>query len=111
MFRFCGLPLALLSCTSVLAGVVQKPGLVLPLDARSHRDAAEAIFVKSYESYRFVHTLVPCETLLTEFNRKFAFGHDDLEPISGTFDDGRNGWGATIVDALTTLVRLRTSRR
>lgn len=34
---------------------------------------------------------------------KFAFGHDDLQPVSLTFNDGRNGWGATIVDAMSTM--------
>jgi len=37
--------------------------------------------------------------------RKFAFGHDDLSPTSESFTDGRNGWGASIVDALDTMVR------
>ena len=36
-------------------------------------------------------------------NRKFAFGHDDLEPVSKSFNDGRNGWGATIIDAMSTM--------
>jgi len=25
--------------------------------------------------------------------REFAFGHDDLSPLSKGFSDGRNGWG------------------
>lgn len=43
--------------------------------------------------------------LMLGLTRKFAFGHDDLEPISETFTDGRNGWGASVVDAMTTMVR------
>lgn len=39
----------------------------------------------------------------TIFRRKFAFGHDDLQPVSMTFNDGRNGWGASIVDGMTTM--------
>ena len=39
----------------------------------------------------------------TMTNRKFAFGHDDLEPVSKSFNDGRNGWGATIIDAMSTM--------
>ena len=35
--------------------------------------------------------------------RKVAFGHDDLQPVSLTFNDGRNGWGATIVDGMPTM--------
>lgn len=58
-FLCSGLSLALLSlCTSALGGAaVQKAGLVLPPDAISHRDAVEAIFVKSYENYKFVDSL------------------------------------------------------
>ena len=37
------------------------------------------------------------------FRREFAYPHDDLTPISETFTDGRNGWGASVVDALTTM--------
>ncbi|KAF4583366.1 alpha-1,2-Mannosidase [Pleurotus pulmonarius] len=76
--------LALASCS--LAGTVQKPGLVLPKGSQQHRDAVTKIFVDSYEAYR-----------------TFAFGHDDLSPESQSFSDGRNGWGATIVDALPTM--------
>ena len=36
--------------------------------------------------------------------REFAFGHDDLTPVSKSFTDGRNGWGASVVDAMTTMV-------
>ncbi|THG96636.1 hypothetical protein EW026_g5234 [Hermanssonia centrifuga] len=35
--------------------------------------------------------------------RKYAWGHDDMTPVTKSFTDSRNGWGATIVDALTTL--------
>lgn len=44
--------------------------------------------------------------MLTCDNRKYAWGHDDLTPLSKSFLDSRNGWGASIVDAMTTLVRL-----
>ncbi len=36
--------------------------------------------------------------------REFAFPHDDLTPLSESFTDGRNGFGASAVDALSTLV-------
>ncbi|KAJ7343377.1 glycoside hydrolase family 47 protein [Mycena albidolilacea] len=81
-----GLLLALVAFDTVRGGQVQKPGLVLPNTARAHRDAVQHIFVTSYEAYR-----------------TFAFGHDDLQPVSETFNDGRNGWGASIVDAMTTI--------
>ena len=37
--------------------------------------------------------------------RRDAWDHDDLAPISQNFYDDRNGWGATIIDALSTMVR------
>jgi hypothetical protein len=36
--------------------------------------------------------------------RKFAFGHDEVAPLSQLPLDPRNGWGATIVDAMSTMV-------
>lgn len=74
--------------SSAFAGLVQIPGLKLPPSAIGQREAVKGIFVKSYEGYR-----------------KFAFGHDDLDPVSFFFSDGRNGWGASIVDAMSTMVR------
>ncbi|KAF9494946.1 glycoside hydrolase family 47 protein [Pleurotus eryngii] len=78
--------IALALASYSLAGTVQKPNLVLPGGSKQHRDAVTKIFVDSYEAYR-----------------TFAFGHDDLSPESQSFSDGRNGWGATIVDALPTM--------
>lgn len=37
-------------------------------------------------------------------SRQFAFPHDEVEPLSRTFTDPRNGWGASIVDGMTTMV-------
>ena len=36
--------------------------------------------------------------------REFAFGHDEVAPLSQKPLDPRNGWGATIVDAMSTMV-------
>lgn len=36
--------------------------------------------------------------------KKYAWGHDELKPVSGMPQDNFNGWGATIVDALDTLL-------
>ncbi|KAF8656303.1 hypothetical protein AX16_002605 [Volvariella volvacea WC 439] len=72
--------------TTALAGPVQNPDLALPPDAADHRQAVLDIFTKSYSAYK-----------------KYAWGHDDLAPISRGFVDSRNGWGASIVDALSTM--------
>ncbi|KAI0078383.1 glycoside hydrolase family 47 protein [Panus rudis PR-1116 ss-1] len=83
--------LASLACSldffpGVFGANVQNPFLRLPSDAPTHRQAVVDIFLESYSAYK-----------------EFAFGHDDLTPVSKSFTDGRNGWGASIVDALSTL--------
>jgi mannosyl-oligosaccharide alpha-1,2-mannosidase len=68
---------------SVFAGPVQNPFVVLPPSARAHRDAVQQIFTESYSAYKLVHS--SCSLfLLTFFHhfREFAFGHDDLSPLS-----------------------------
>lgn len=37
-------------------------------------------------------------------SREYAFGHDNLAPISKTFVDDLGGYGATAVDALDAMV-------
>ena len=90
---------------AVYGGTVQKSSLKLPRDAAKHRDAVKSIFLDTYHAYKYAlhHLPIP---LLSNDHRTYAFGHDDLTPVSKSFSDGRNGWGATIVDALTTLVGL-----
>ncbi|KAI8358642.1 glycoside hydrolase [Mortierella sp. GBAus27b] len=36
--------------------------------------------------------------------KKHAWGHDEVRPVTGGFVDRFNGWGATMVDSLDTLV-------
>ncbi|WYZ35599.1 hypothetical protein EsH8_X_000246 [Colletotrichum jinshuiense] len=36
--------------------------------------------------------------------RKFAFPNDTLKPVSNSFENDRNGWGASAVDALSTAI-------
>ncbi|KAI0070112.1 seven-hairpin glycosidase [Panus rudis PR-1116 ss-1] len=92
MFFRLAIPLAIISLTLpfspsfVIAGPVQNPSLKLPSDAHIHRQAVQDIFTDSYAAYK-----------------KYAFGHDDLRPVNRSFIDGRNGWGASIVDALSTM--------
>jgi mannosyl-oligosaccharide alpha-1,2-mannosidase len=70
-----------------LAANVQSPSIVLPPTAEADRNAVKDAFVTAYNTYR-----------------KYAFGHDDLEPISLSYYDSRNGWGATIFDAMDTML-------
>ncbi|KIK94004.1 glycoside hydrolase family 47 protein [Paxillus rubicundulus Ve08.2h10] len=65
---------------------VQKHNLTLPEGADTQREAVVNIFVDSYEAYI-----------------KYAWGHDDLLPVSESYTDGRNGWGASIADAMSTM--------
>ncbi|KAG0212767.1 hypothetical protein BGX28_005613 [Mortierella sp. GBA30] len=36
--------------------------------------------------------------------KKHAWGHDEVRPVSGGYRDNFNGWGATMIDSLDTLV-------
>ncbi|EKM77281.1 hypothetical protein AGABI1DRAFT_86588 [Agaricus bisporus var. burnettii JB137-S8] len=72
--------------SGILAGSAQKPNIELPNSAAANKAAVVDIFTKSYEGYR-----------------KFAFGHDSLLPLSESFTDDRNGWGASIVDGMSTM--------
>lgn len=36
--------------------------------------------------------------------RNHAWGHDEVSPVSGGYKDNFNGWGATMIDSLDTLV-------
>ncbi|KAF9950786.1 hypothetical protein BGZ70_001232, partial [Mortierella alpina] len=36
--------------------------------------------------------------------REHAWGHDEVRPVAGGFRDAFNGWGATMIDSLDTLV-------
>ncbi|KAJ7033729.1 glycoside hydrolase family 47 protein [Mycena alexandri] len=85
-----------LSCIVLLLGLsssswagvtVQVPGLTVPASYASRLTDAQTLFTTSYAAYK-----------------QFAFGHDDLSPVSKSFSDGRNGWGASIVDAMPTMV-------
>ncbi|KIK68490.1 glycoside hydrolase family 47 protein [Collybiopsis luxurians FD-317 M1] len=69
-----------------LAGQVQLSNIKLPASAAGIQAEIKQMFSDSYNAYR-----------------KYAFGHDDLLPVSASFSDGRNGWGASIVDALPTM--------
>ncbi|CAE6452484.1 unnamed protein product [Rhizoctonia solani] len=60
--------------------------LTLSYQAGAKRQDAIDLFTSAYADYK-----------------KYAWGHDSLAPLSKTFIDDRNGWGATIVDAMSTM--------
>ncbi|KAJ3571801.1 hypothetical protein NP233_g3526 [Leucocoprinus birnbaumii] len=72
--------------TVVTAGKVQCDGLLLPEVAAAYREEVKGMFVKSYEAYK-----------------KHAWGHDDLALRSQGFVDSRNGWGASVIDGMSTM--------
>ncbi|KAG1761136.1 glycoside hydrolase [Suillus occidentalis] len=78
--------LAALAASTAKAEAVQKSDLQLPLSAVVYQAEVKEIFVTSYEAYQ-----------------KYAWGYDDLLPVSETYYDGRNGWGASIADAMSTM--------
>jgi mannosyl-oligosaccharide alpha-1,2-mannosidase len=61
--------------------------LVVPNKYASNRAAAEKIFTTTYAAYK-----------------EFAFGHDELLPVSKSFTDDLGGWGASLVDAMGTML-------
>ncbi|OJA21379.1 hypothetical protein AZE42_09397 [Rhizopogon vesiculosus] len=79
--------LAILAASVVSAEQVQKSCLELPDSAAAHKEAVKDLFVTSYEAYQ-----------------TYAWGHDDLLPVSESYTDGRNGWGASIADAMSTML-------
>ncbi|KAL4863688.1 hypothetical protein BDV12DRAFT_25423 [Aspergillus spectabilis] len=40
---------------------------------------------------------------------EYAFPHDELHPISNSYGDSRNSWGASAVDALSTAIVMRNA--
>ncbi|KZV95871.1 seven-hairpin glycosidase [Exidia glandulosa HHB12029] len=78
--------LLLLAPAVAQAASVQLAGLTLPDDAPTHAAAVKKIFTDAYGSYK-----------------EKAWGFDDLAPLSGQGTNGRNGWGATVIDALSTM--------
>ncbi|KAI0676455.1 seven-hairpin glycosidase [Trametes maxima] len=74
------------NAVGVLGARIQSPFIKLPSDAARRRQDVKDIFLTSWNAYK-----------------ELAFPHDDLTPISKSFTDGRNGWGASAVDALSTL--------
>ncbi|KAH7886959.1 glycoside hydrolase family 47 protein [Phlebopus sp. FC_14] len=72
--------------TAVNGGNVQKEGLQLPASAATQRNAVMALFNDSYQAYT-----------------QHAWGHDELLPVSVSYSDDLNGWGASIADAMSTM--------
>ena len=52
-------------------------------DRLAKRDIIKEAFVHAWSGYK-----------------KYAWGHDEIKPVSGDFKDPFNGWGATLVDSL-----------
>jgi len=83
---------AVLSLPSYTVGghLVQRQGLAVPSQLATYTDEVKAIFSDSYAAYRCV---APCLNYSAEscadINREYAFGHDDVAPIS----EGQFGFG------------------
>lgn len=73
--------------SSVSARNVQAPNIALPSTAAGTKQQVQAAFESAYTAY-LAH----------------ARGQDDLQPESETFGNPRNGWGATVFDALDTML-------
>ncbi|KAG0212417.1 maturation of Asn-linked oligosaccharides protein [Mortierella sp. GBA30] len=66
---------------------VPTPKISLPDTAAADRAKVKVLFENTYGIYR-----------------KIAFGHDDVKPLSESSTDPRNGWGATIIDSMSTML-------
>ncbi|KAI9458580.1 seven-hairpin glycosidase [Lactarius psammicola] len=87
MWPVCLMTIGLVSTPVVVkAGSVQLPGLTVPISAATDRASVVQIFNESYGAYR-----------------KFAWGHDEVAPLTQAPLDPLNGWGASIVDAMSTM--------
>ncbi|KAN0084178.1 glycoside hydrolase family 47 protein [Tylopilus felleus] len=79
--------LALISFVAIAnGGQVQVPNLQVPSKYSAYQQAVVNLFSVSYTAYN-----------------KTAWGHDELLPVSVSYVDDLDGWGATIVDALDTM--------
>ncbi|KAK0438907.1 glycoside hydrolase family 47 protein [Armillaria borealis] len=80
--------LSLLSAAPVQVSAVQKTGLKFPDPALAskYRELVKGVFQTSYAAYK-----------------EYAWGHDNLTPKTRSYSDGRNGWGASIIDAMSTM--------
>lgn len=57
---------------------------------QDRRDAVKQAFQVSWDGYY-----------------KYAFPHDSLKPVSNSYEDDRNGWGASAIDAFSTALVMR----
>lgn len=86
--KYGALLVSLLSISSsfgVEAATIQKPGLTQSSTSKTRADTIKAAYRTSYQAYL-----------------KYASGHDALHPLSDGFEDPFGGWGASVVDSLST---------
>jgi mannosyl-oligosaccharide alpha-1,2-mannosidase len=68
------LALALAAAAPASAALIQIPGLQVPKNYASNTNVVRQMFNTSYQTYS-----------------KYAYGHDDLSPLSLSYNDPRNG--------------------
>ncbi|KAH9833334.1 glycoside hydrolase [Rhodofomes roseus] len=84
--RRLGVAALALACMGVKAGPVQAPIIIPPPYAAEYAQKTVQMFQTSWSAYK-----------------EYAWGHDDLSPVSESYSDSYGGWGASIVDALDTI--------
>lgn len=83
---FTALLVGLLAVSSAVEAVrIQKPGLTQSQTSKTRAREIKAAYRTSYQAYL-----------------KYATGHDALLPLSNGFTDAFGGWGASVVDSLST---------
>lgn len=71
--------------SSIHAATIQKPGLTQSATSKTRANQIKSAYRTSYQAYL-----------------KYATGHDALLPLSNGFTDPFGGWGASVVDSLST---------
>ncbi|TEB32929.1 seven-hairpin glycosidase [Coprinellus micaceus] len=80
------LPVPFLLLSTAYGGLVQSVNPQVPLEYALVKAEVVEMFEHGYQQYK-----------------NYAWGYDNLAPLTRTYNQGRNGWGATIVDAMGTM--------
>ncbi|KAF2757880.1 mannosyl-oligosaccharide 1,2-alpha-mannosidase precursor [Pseudovirgaria hyperparasitica] len=72
-------------CASVALALPRSPASIRKREDQERADAVKAAFQHAWDGYK-----------------QYAFPNDELKPVSNSFGNSRNGWGASAVDALST---------
>lgn len=79
-----------------LKGTVEVPKLQIAYDPRTEEEQAVDVQRQEWIRRAVLH--------LWENYKRRSWGHDEVRPLHGASGDGVNGWGASIFEAMSTLL-------